>query len=127
MKPHAPKTRLLKTATDLFYQRGFHNVGINEVTDTANVARMTLYNNFASKEALAIAAFQKLAQQRQQLIAETLDGAKEARSKILALFDLAENLRLKKNFAVAPSSIWLPRKFNQAQSYTIWWLNTKTG
>ncbi|MDA9008758.1 TetR/AcrR family transcriptional regulator [Alphaproteobacteria bacterium] len=90
MKPDSPKNRLLDTAKDLFKQRGFPSVGINEITDKADVARMTLYNNFESKEALAVAAFQKLSQQRKEQIAEALDGALEARAKVLALFDLAE-------------------------------------
>ncbi len=44
--------KLLQTAHRLFYQRGFHAVGISEIIAGAGVARMTLYNNAASKDAL---------------------------------------------------------------------------
>lgn len=43
-------------------QRGAAHVGINEVTDAAGVARMTLYNNFPSKEALTTAVYAEMAE-----------------------------------------------------------------
>ncbi|SEP12419.1 TetR/AcrR family transcriptional regulator [Aquisalimonas asiatica] len=43
---------LLDTAERLFYAEGFHATGVDRVVAEAGVARMTLYNHFASKEAL---------------------------------------------------------------------------
>ena len=77
-----PRDRLIHTAAELFYERGLPNVGINEVTDRASVARMTLYNNFASKEALALAAFEKLAAVRHALIGKHLDRAQTAANRV---------------------------------------------
>jgi AcrR family transcriptional regulator len=37
------------------------NVGINDVIETAGVARMTLYTNFSSKEELTVAVYEQLA------------------------------------------------------------------
>ena len=54
------RDRLLATASDLFLRRGASNVGINDVTDAAGVAKMTLYNNFESKEALVLTVYQEL-------------------------------------------------------------------
>lgn len=54
------RERLLATARDLFTRRGASNVGINDVTDAAGVARMTLYNNFPSKEALTLAVYEEM-------------------------------------------------------------------
>lgn len=50
--PQSPREKLIATANELFYSKGISNVGINEIIQAAGVARMTLYNNFKSKEAL---------------------------------------------------------------------------
>jgi len=49
------RTLLVTTALDLFYRHGIHAVGINEVLKASGVAKKTLYNHFASKEALIAA------------------------------------------------------------------------
>jgi AcrR family transcriptional regulator len=54
------RQRLLETARRLFTSRGASNVGINDVTDSAGVAKMTLYNNFPSKEALTLAVYEEM-------------------------------------------------------------------
>lgn len=54
------RERLLATARDLFTRRGASNVGINDVTATAGVAKMTLYNNFPSKDALVLAVYRDM-------------------------------------------------------------------
>ena len=72
----SPRDRLIDTAAELFYERGLPNVGINEVTDRAGVARMTLYNNFASKEALALAAFERQAEARRAIMEKRLGRAR---------------------------------------------------
>lgn len=60
------RQRLLSTARELFTRHGASNVGINDVTAAAGVAKMTLYNNFPSKEALTQAVYE-------EMTAETLE------------------------------------------------------
>jgi len=43
---------ILKSAETLFYKNGFHAVGMKKVIEDANVAGMTVYNHFTSKEKL---------------------------------------------------------------------------
>jgi AcrR family transcriptional regulator len=45
---------LIKTAVELFIKRRSSNVTLEEVADTADVARRTLYNHFHNKETLII-------------------------------------------------------------------------
>jgi AcrR family transcriptional regulator len=91
--PRSPaRDRLVRTAADLFYAQGYARVGVNEVTDRAGVARMTLYNNFKSKEALALAAFEAEAARRREMITERLAAADAPLDRVIALFDLAETL-----------------------------------
>ncbi|HLQ71421.1 MAG TPA: TetR/AcrR family transcriptional regulator, partial [Bacillota bacterium] len=46
------KKAILKSAESLFYNHGFHAVGMKKVIEDANVAGMTVYNHFTSKEQL---------------------------------------------------------------------------
>jgi len=43
---------ILKSAESLFYKHGFHAVGMKKIVEDANVAGMTVYNHFTSKEQL---------------------------------------------------------------------------
>jgi AcrR family transcriptional regulator len=43
---------LLKVAERLFYEYGFRGVGLKQIISEANVATMTLYNHFPSKDNL---------------------------------------------------------------------------
>lgn len=45
---------VLETAEYLFYQKGFHSIGIKQIISEANVSLMTLYNHFDSKEKLIL-------------------------------------------------------------------------
>lgn len=51
----APRERLLAVAGDLFYRQGIRSVGVDEIVAEANVAKMSLYRSFASKDELAAA------------------------------------------------------------------------
>lgn len=46
------KEDILNAAERLFYEHGFRGVGVKQIISEANVANMTLYNHFSSKEQL---------------------------------------------------------------------------
>lgn len=50
---------LLEHAENLFYKHGFHSVGLKRVVTEADVALMTLYNHFDSKEDLILEVLKK--------------------------------------------------------------------
>jgi len=101
-KTPTPRDRLIDTAAELFYSRGLPNVGINEVTERAGVARMTLYNNFDSKEALALAAFERKAEARRALMEERLERARTPSDAVKAMFDLSEHFATESCFRGCP-------------------------
>ena len=53
--------RLVTAATDLFYQKGFRAVSIEEIVERAGVTKMSLYRLFASKDVLGAACLTRLA------------------------------------------------------------------
>ncbi|MCO4097483.1 TetR/AcrR family transcriptional regulator [Macrococcoides canis] len=46
------KDQLILSATELFNEQGYNATGIDQIVEHANVATMTLYRNFNSKEKL---------------------------------------------------------------------------
>lgn len=81
----------MATAERLFYRDGFRIVGIDPLLAEAGVAKMTLYNHFASKEELIIAVLEK----RDRWILEALAKAIEAAGRsparqLLSVFDWHE-------------------------------------
>lgn len=52
MNKSIKRKAILKSAESLFYNHGFHAVGMKKVIEDANVAGMTVYNHFTSKEQL---------------------------------------------------------------------------
>jgi len=52
------RQRILETAERLFYADGVRAVGIDRIIAEAGVAKMTLYNHFASKDDLILAVLQ---------------------------------------------------------------------
>ncbi len=81
------RERLLATARALFLRHGASNVGINDVTAAAGVARMTLYNNFASKEALTQAVYQEMIAESLEELRAMQTRGKSQEQRLLDLFD----------------------------------------
>ncbi|MFI6793988.1 TetR/AcrR family transcriptional regulator [Nonomuraea sp. NPDC050383] len=54
-RPSEARSRLLNTATRLFYAEGIHAVGIDRIVAEAKVTRATLYRHFPGKEDLVLA------------------------------------------------------------------------
>lgn len=81
------RERLLKAASELFYSDGVVATGIDAITARAGVAKMSLYNNFASKADLVQAYIEARHAEWQQLYRERLREAATPRERILAMFD----------------------------------------
>jgi len=52
MRRSNAKERILETASKLFHQKGYSEVGINEIIETAETAKASFYQHYPSKEAL---------------------------------------------------------------------------
>jgi AcrR family transcriptional regulator len=81
----------MATAWRLFYRDGFRAVGIDTILAEAGVAKMTLYNHFASKEELIIALLQKRdAEFRASIAAKVGTAGRSPTRLLLAVFDWLE-------------------------------------
>lgn len=81
------KDRLLRAADELFYQEGIHATGIDRLVNVAGVAKMTLYNNYSSKDELVAAWLTWRHKDWEHRLAEKLDRSESASQRILAVFD----------------------------------------
>jgi AcrR family transcriptional regulator len=50
-----PRERILSAASELFYGRGIHSVGVDRVIERAGVAKASLYHHFHTKDDLVAA------------------------------------------------------------------------
>ena len=90
-KPHERKRpareKLLKSASKLFYSDGLASTGIDAVTADAGVAKMSLYNNFASKSDLVAAYLHGRHEEWLGLYHRRLEQAADPVGRLLAVFD----------------------------------------
>ncbi len=81
------RERLISTASDLFYQNGYNNTGINEVIEKAKVAKASLYNHFKTKDDLCVAYLQNKEDKFLSDLKASLKGKQKGKLQILGLFD----------------------------------------
>ena len=87
------RERILKTAYDLFAQRGIRDVGVDEIIERAGVAKATLYRHFPSKDALVLAFLERREQlwTRGFVEAGARDRGKTPEEQLLAIFDVFDD------------------------------------
>jgi AcrR family transcriptional regulator len=81
------RQRLLNAAAELFYRDGVGATGIDAITAHAGVAKMSLYNNFASKADLVNAYIEGRRTEWRELLEERLKTASTPKERVLAVFD----------------------------------------
>ncbi|MBY7143828.1 TetR/AcrR family transcriptional regulator [Virgibacillus sp. NKC19-3] len=76
MHTSVKKEALLNVAERLFYEHGFRGVGLKQIISEADVATMTLYNHFSSKDHLV----EEVLKQREERYWSYLDNFKQGES-----------------------------------------------
>ncbi|MFW2025457.1 TetR/AcrR family transcriptional regulator [Acinetobacter baumannii] len=87
MNDKTARQKILDAAATLFYNDGITATGINTVTAKADVAKMSLYNNFSSKGELVDAYIAARHQEWLDLYQKRLEKTKTAKEAILVVFD----------------------------------------
>jgi AcrR family transcriptional regulator len=83
--PSAARTRLLGTATKIFYAEGIHSVGIDRITAEAQVTRATLYRHFAGKEDLVLAYLDQADRGIREQVAVAVESTPSAAGQVRAV------------------------------------------
>jgi AcrR family transcriptional regulator len=82
--------RVLDAASQLFYERGIHAVGVDTIAEVAGVTKKTLYDRFGSKEALVVSYLQhRDARWRDHVAAHLARVPEPGVDRVLAIFDAA--------------------------------------
>ncbi|MGW4529029.1 TetR/AcrR family transcriptional regulator [Amycolatopsis sp. NPDC004378] len=68
------RSRLLATATRIFYAEGLHSVGIDRIVAEAKVTRATLYRHFPSKDDLVVAYLEGVHEMEREGIDKVVAG-----------------------------------------------------
>ena len=102
-KPNA-KERILNTAGKLFHQRGYSEVGINEIIEKAETAKASFYQYYPSKEALCEAWLQAIHDRSEDSRAEILASDAPASELIDQYFADLEAFMVKSEFRGCPYS-----------------------
>src|SRR4051794_17680717 len=85
---HGPaRARILDAAARRFYADGIAATGIDAITAGAGVAKMSLYNNFASKDALVAAYIDQRHEEWLDLYRARITDSATAQERVLAVFD----------------------------------------
>jgi len=86
------RSALVDAAAQVFAQRGFHGASLDEIADTAGFTRGAIYKNFADKEDLFLAVFDRHIEKQLGAFSEEFRGEEAA-----AFLDVSRVARLWKD------------------------------
>ena len=72
MAPQDTREKLIAAGLDLFYQHGFHALGLDRILDAVGTTKTTFYKYFESKEALALACIERRDEQWRKRLPQLL-------------------------------------------------------
>lgn len=102
MPTTSPKTeQLLRAATDVFYEHGFHRAKVSDITEAANVAQGTFYLYFSSKDEIFLELLQRFAADLQDAVLDfswidiqSVDEAtRESQRLLVSIFSVCADQR----------------------------------
>ncbi|MHC4421417.1 MAG: TetR/AcrR family transcriptional regulator [Planctomycetota bacterium] len=88
------RQRLIDTAHDLFYEEGFHTVGLDRILAEVGVTKTTFYNHFGSKDDLMLEVLNHHDRWWRDTFARKLreQGGDTPRGQLEAVFDVVKDL-----------------------------------
>jgi len=87
MKKLGVKERIIETASDLFYNQGYNQTGINQIIDEAGVAKASMYQHFRSKEDIAVAYLVARHSMWMGKLEKHVSKNKSSKAKVIGVFD----------------------------------------
>lgn len=98
--PSEARQRILDRAYELFSHRGVRAVGVDELIESAGVAKATFYKHFPSKDDLVLAFLEQREERwtRDWVEAEAKRRADTPEAQLMAIFDLFDEWFHQKDF-----------------------------
>ena len=94
-----PRDRILEVASRLFYQNGIRAIGVDTIIAQADVAKMTFYKHFKSKDLLVLEFLNRRDELWRDWFLSTVHRlAPNAEDRPLAIFDALEERFSRKDF-----------------------------
>lgn len=84
------RQQIVETAYRLFKREGFHATGIDRIIAEADVAKMTMYRHFPSKDGLIVEVLEWRAQRFERQLDQLAEAAMTPKQKIATIFDWYE-------------------------------------
>jgi len=101
-----PREKILDTASELFYKKGIHRVGIDEIISQSGVAKMTLYKHFSSKNRLIEEVMRRRNEQWNHWFFETVEKCGGSpKERLIAIYDVLEDWFTAPDFGGCPFSM----------------------
>jgi AcrR family transcriptional regulator len=79
--------KIIESAADLFLDRGFHNVSMDLIAETAHITKITIYQHFRSKEALLLQCMRWRLESREANLDAFFHGKTPSDAQLLEIFD----------------------------------------
>jgi hypothetical protein len=98
MKNPSIHKKIVKTASELFYQNGYSLTGVNEIIKKSGVAKATFYNHFQSKENLCISYLKYKNNLFLSALTKFVEVKPSGEIQVLAIFDFLNKLFQNKEF-----------------------------
>ena len=98
MKHSLVRETIIKTASDLFYKKGYNLTGINEIIKEAGIAKATLYNHFKSKDDICLAYLKYKNEGFLNQVKAYTKNEPKGKLQILALFDFLHSFYANSGF-----------------------------
>ncbi len=85
---YATRAKILDAAAELFYQRGVHAVGVNEIASRSRASKVSLYRYFPSKADLVEAMLTEHSDRIHAWLQRKTRDAPAGPARVLSVFDL---------------------------------------
>ncbi|MEC0230000.1 TetR/AcrR family transcriptional regulator [Paenibacillus alba] len=92
-KKSAAREKLLITASKLFFEKGFHAVGVDTIVAESGITKMTMYNHFPSKDHLIVAILERSNELYWEWFENTIHGLTEPEKQLIAIFEAVAHQR----------------------------------
>ena len=91
------RQRIIQTASELFNQRGYRSVTLDDIANTLGISKKTIYSCFAGKEEIAAAVTMELSEKVMNRVEEIKKEALDPIDKIIEIISAVKEMRSQVN------------------------------